>query len=187
MSIYVTRNSNGVITNAHIGADNVNFTFSNQWTVKAKDSGGTERTVMELTPAGDLWIKGDLKGGKIKGDYTIGSTGNKMEIFVDEPLGFSKNSGIRAINENGEELLRLGFQEYSSKIRAFLRFGLSYYREDGISIQGNTNWVSFGIQNNKVNLFAPISAWPTEGVDNIGDLPAGTVYLRSDSCLGVKR
>lgn len=187
MSIYVTRDSNGVITNAHIGADNVNFTFSNQWTVKAKDSGGTERTVMELTPAGDLWIKGDLKGGKIKGDYTIGSTGNKMEIFVDEPLGISKNSGIRAINENGEELLRLGFQEYSSKIRAFLRFGLSYYREDGISIQGNTNWVSFGLQNNKVNLFAPISAWPTEGVDNIGDLPAGTVYLRSDSCLGVKR
>ena len=29
--------------------------------------------------------------------------------------------------------------------------------------------------------------WPTEGVDDISSLPVGTVYLRSDSALGVKR
>ena len=34
---------------------------------------------------------------------------------------------------------------------------------------------------------ASTSMWPTEGVDNISALPSGAVYLRDDSCLGVKR
>ena len=115
----------------------------------------------------------------------MGTQGAKMEIFVDEALGFSKNSGIRGINSNGVELLRLGFQEYSSKVRAFLRFGGSYYMEDGLTVSDNNGIFTVGIREGKAYLSAMY--WPTEGVDNIGDLPPGTVYLREDSCLGVRR
>lgn len=163
-----------------IQADVINFNFTKKWDVY---SGNTK--VMGLDTQGNLWIAGEYRGGTITQNVSVGTSGSKMEIYVDEALGLSKNSGIRGINNSGEELLRLGFQEYSSKVRAFLRFGSSYYREDGLTVVDNNGTFTVGISEGKAYLNA--MHWPTEGVDNIGDLPPGTVYLRSDSCLGVRR
>ena len=165
-----------------IQADVINFNFTKRWDVY---SGNTK--VMGLDAQGNLWIAGEYRGGTIMQNVSIGTSGSKMEIYVDEALGLSKNSGIRGINNSGEELLRLGFQEYSSKVRAFLKFGLSSYSESGLTLVDNNGVFDVGIRDGKAFINAPFSGWPTEGVDNIGDLPPGTVYLRSDSCLGVKR
>lgn len=165
-----------------IQADVINFNFTKKWDVY---SGNTK--VMGLDTQGNLWIAGEYRGGTITQNVSIGTSGSKMEIYVDEALGLSKNSGIRGINNSGEELLRLGFQEYSSKVRAFLKFGLSSYSESGLTLVDNNGVFDVGIRDGKAFISAPFSGWPTEGVDNIGDLPPGTVYLRSDSCLGVKR
>lgn len=185
ISMMVKKNSSGYLeSGVYVSADNITFDFTH--TAQFFAVNGDQRTeVMNIRPNGDLWIKGDLLGGNIKGNYTLGTSGAKMEIFIDEALGLSKNSGIRGMNSNGVELLRLGFQEYSSKIRAFLRFGSSYYMEDGLTVVDNNGTFTVGIREGKAYLQA--MHWPTEGVDSIGDLPPGTVYLRSDSCLGVRR
>lgn len=185
LELVVHKDASGHLeSGVYVSADNITFDFTH--TAQFFAVNGDQRTeVMNINPNGDLWILGDLLGGNIKGNYTLGTSGAKMEIFIDEALGLSKNSGIRGINNNGVELLRLGFQEYSSKIRAFLRFGSSYYMEDGLTVVDNNGTFTVGIREGKAYLQA--IHWPTEGVDSIGDLPPGTVYLRSDSCLGVRR
>ena len=185
ISTYLTDyvDANGVrqiISVANINADQIKFNMTFDWEVKSGD-----KTVFYLDNNGNLTVAGNINGGTLTDNLIMGTQGAKMEIFVDEALGFSKNSGIRGINSNGVELLRLGFQEYSSKVRAFLRFGGSYYMEDGLTVSDNNGIFTVGIREGKAYLSA--MHWPTEGVDNIGDLPPGTVYLREDSCLGVRR
>ena len=162
-------------------------------TVFKSSSGDNKKIWIDATDGTLHAVNGHFSGdvtassGSITGNINIGTTGSKMQIFVDEALGLSKNSGIRGVNSSDQELVRLGFQEYSNKVRAFLRFGMTYYREDGLTLVDNNGTFTVGIRDGKAYMNAPLSCWPTEGRDNIGDLPPGTVYLRSDSCLGIKR
>ena len=61
--------------------------------------------------------------------------------------------------------------------RLLLKRGSSY----GLSISINSN--------NKVIIvpYNGTNGWPIEGVDDIGALPYGALYLRDDSCIGVRR
>lgn len=54
--------------------------------------------------------------------------------------------------------------------------------------RGNSKFNIYINSSGKI-IFEPssTSVWPTEGVDNIDALPSGAIYLRSDSCLGIKR
>lgn len=58
-----------------------------------------------------------------------------------------------------------------------------------ISFKRGNYSAKFYINSSGKLIFQPhaTSIWPTEGVDNIEALPSGAIYLRSDSCLGVKR
>ena len=128
MSIYVTRDTNGVITNAHIGADNVGFTFSNQWTVKAKDSGGTERTVMTLTPSGDLSIAGKFHG-EFDDNIVFGDGTKKMYIRPNQSYG----AELIGKDDDGNTVLSFGFTSGTIPLNGSLttvskaRLNLKYY------------------------------------------------------------
>ena len=103
ISLMVKKDGNGYISNASIKADNIDFTFTRSTNFI---SNGT--TVMNINSSGDLWIKGNLKGGNIQGNYTVGTTGNRMEIYVDEVhQGYITTSGLRGYDSNGNILLDL--------------------------------------------------------------------------------
>ena len=200
ISLMVKKTDDGYISNAKISADKINFTFTKSASFYAK-KGSTVTEVMNINPAGDLWIKGDLKGGKVKGDYTVGDDNTlQVEIYVDERIN------------NQIPLLHSGIRgKYNT--RTYMDFSLTgvagsgsdaYYvypylsMNDGkdyagyhmnltpasIKFSNNGYALQVGMDNSKILITG--SSWPKQGVDNINSLPSGTVYLRSDNCLCVK-
>ena len=176
ISLMVKKDGNGYISNASIKADNIDFTFTRSTNFI---SNGT--TVMNINSSGDLWIKGELKGGTIQGNYTIGTLGSKMEIYVDEAVGATKCSGIRGINSNNWEVIKLGMQEVGGNAIPSLRLndpnaGQMYLYPSQINIENPMSGVSavfvVGWSNNKVNIYANIPYWPS-----LNEVTAGQVYL----------
>ena len=93
------------VSHLNLMADDIDFTFSNQWTVKAKDSGGTERTVLTLTPSGDLTISGKFHG-QFDDNVTIGNSGNyRMRI---EPTS-TNGARLVGLDSSNDEVLTLGY------------------------------------------------------------------------------
>ena len=176
ISLMVKKDGNGYISNASIKADNIDFTFTRSTNFI---SNGT--TVMNINSSGDLWIKGELKGGTIQGNYTIGSLGTKMEIYVDENVGATKCSGIRGIDSNNWEVIKLGMQEVNGNVTPSLRLndpnaGQMYLYPKQINIENPISGVSavfvVGWSNNKVNIYANTPYWPS-----LNEVTAGQVYL----------
>ena len=176
ISLMVKKDSSGYISNASIKADNIDFTFTRSTNFI---SNGT--TVMNINSSGDLWILGDLKGGNIVGDYTIGSLGTKMEIYVDEIVGATKCSGIRAHDSNNWEVIKLGMQEVNGNVTPSLRLNIQsidqvYLYPDKIqfnhTISGVTPVLSIGWASNKVLIASPLDTWPS-----LSDVSVGEVYL----------
>ena len=176
ISLMVKKDGNGYISNASIKADNIDFTFTRSTNFI---SNGT--TVMNINSSGDLWIKGELKGGTIQGNYTIGTLGSKMEIYVDEAVGATKCSGIRGINSNNWEVIKLGMQEVGGNVIPSLRLndpnaGQMYLYPSQINIENPISGVSavfvVGWSNNKVNIYANTPYWPS-----LNEVTAGQVYL----------
>lgn len=103
ISLMVKKDGSGYISNASIKADNIDFTFTRSTNFI---SNGT--TVMNINSSGDLWILGDLKGGSITGNITIGTGTNKMYIRPNEA------DGAELVGFNGNtQLIELGFYSVS--------------------------------------------------------------------------
>ena len=200
---YVTSAEMGVFiddwgtSHASIKADKIDFTFSEEVSFYAKN-GNTITEVMNIRPNGDLWIKGDLLGGNIKGNYTIGSTGNKMQIYCDETIvGDWKASGIRGLDTDGYTVLNLGFSEMNGSTSPFLSLkGKQAFTQHEVQILirpdtlaflpivGNKPPITFGyaLGSNKLYLSTWLEAWPTR--DEVG---VGQVFLGDDEILRVRR
>ena len=172
----------GYISNASIKADNILFTFTRN---AEFISNGT--TVMNIDTGGNLWIKGDLKGGNIQGNYNIGSLGTKMEIYVDETVGATKCSGIRAHDSNNWEVIKLGMQEVNGNVTPSLRLndpnaGQMYIYPSQINIEnpisGVTSVFVIGWSNNKVNIWANVSNWPSLSNASVGQVYLDNGYLK---------
>jgi hypothetical protein len=161
ITLMVKKDANGYISNALIKADIIDFTFTQSTNF---NSGG--QTVMNINSSGDLWIKGDLKGGNIQGNYVVGTTGNKMEIFIDETIGATKCSGIRGRDSNNNEVINLGMQEVEGNIRASLTLNnpndnnRAILVPNGLSINSGGNGFTIGLVGT-VLIYAPINLWPT--------------------------
>jgi hypothetical protein len=165
ISLMVKKDSSGYISNALIKADDIDFVFTRavSWYWQSKAEANKR---MGLDSNGDLWIKGDLKGGNIQGNYTIGSLGSKMEIYVDEAVGATKCSGIRGRDSNNNEVINLGMQEVEGNIRASLTLNnpndnnRAILVPNGLSINSGGNGFTIGLVGT-VLIYAPINLWPT--------------------------
>ena len=82
ISLMVKKDGSGYISNASIKADNILFTFTRN---AEFISNGT--TVMNIDTGGNLWIKGEYRGGSITGNITVGTGTNKMYIRPNETDG----------------------------------------------------------------------------------------------------
>jgi len=179
ISLMVKKDSSGYISNALIKADIIDFTFTQSTNF---NSGG--QTVMNINSSGDLWIKGDLKGGNIQGNYVVGTTGNKMEIYTDETgYGGTKFSGIRGRDSNNNEVIDLGMQEVEGNIRASLTLNnpndnnRAYLVPNGLIINsGGLNSFIIGLVGT-VLIYAPINLWPTY-TNLVGQVYLDNGYLR---------
>ena len=215
ISMMVTKDANGYLeSGVYVQADRINFEFTKNTSFYAKN-GNSRVEVMNINTAGDLWIKGEYKGGKITGSVEVGSGTKKLYI---EPT----STGARLVGtDGGSEVLSLGFYAYNGVYEASLRLGRSYLKEKYgqfyasysnalstfeyellsssalIRLYNSTNnsnvaILRMGITNGKAliqatNYAGDSQMWPREGVDDISSLQPGTVYLRSDACLGVKQ
>lgn len=175
ITLMVKKDANGYISNALIKADIIDFTFTQSTNF---NSGG--QTVMNINSSGDLWIKGDLKGGNIQGNYVVGTTGNKMEIYADETgYGVTKTSGIRGFDPNNNELIDLRVitniqSQGELRLRADNNSNCVIYPQFLSFVSSNNESVTFGFDaNGKVYIYAPISKWPSLS----GSTVTGQVYL----------
>ena len=188
ISLMVKKDGSGYISNASIKADNILFTFTDIASFVAKQ-GSTQKEVMNINPNGDLWILGNLIGGNIQGNYNIGTTGNKMEIYVDEVRqGYITTSGLRGYDSNGNVLLDLRVLGTSTSDNS----GYLYlYSSDGKYSILDTRSISFIPSNGggaltfgyngdgKVYIYAPISYWPSlSGSTLVGQVYLDNGYLR---------
>ena len=174
----VKKDGNGYISNASIKADNIDFTFTRSTNFI---SGG--QTVMNINSSGDLWILGDLKGGSIQGNYTVGTTGNKMEIYADEVShGYITTSGLRGFDSNNNKLIDLrmlgtSLSDVEGELYLYSSDGYTlslFPRFIGFSAPNGGGYVTFGFDaNGKVYIYAPISKWPSLS----GSTVTGQVYL----------
>lgn len=174
ISLMVKKDGNGYISNALIKADKIDFTFTQSTNFI---SGG--QTVMNINSSGDLWIKGDLKGGNIQGNYVVGTTGNKMEIYADETgYGVTKTSGIRGFDPNNNKLIDLRVitniqSQGELRLRADNNSNCVIYPQFLSFVSSNNQSVTFGWDNNMVYIRAGISYWPSLSQTSV----TGQVYL----------
>ena len=193
ISLMVKKTSDGYISNANITADRINFKTGN-FSIKNQNN----QTTLALDSNGNLTVSGTINGGTINNNVIVGTSGNKVEIYIDETIfGSLKGSGIRGKNSDGKEVMRLGFAALDNSYTTpylILSYGKSSGNQHAIMYPDRVEFVvnntgkqiSFGISGSgKIDIHG--NAWPTEGVDDISALPTGAVYLRGDSCLGIKR
>jgi hypothetical protein len=130
----------------------------------------------------DAYVRGEIHA--TSGDFMAGTTGYKVEVFSDEKLGRYYQSGFRGLSPEGDELFKLGFHQYATKLIAALKFGLTQFRDYGMSIQDTAAFLDVKMEGNKVVIMAPYTAWPTK--DELESLVKGQVYIDSNGFLKVK-
>lgn len=169
ITLMVTKNASGYISNALIQADYIDFTFTKSTNF---NSGG--QTVMNINSNGDLWILGEYKGGSITGNITVGTGTNKMYIQPNE------QGGAHLIGKSGNNtVLELGF--FSSEY-PYLHIGQVNHE--------NSNWVQlewhrlrfgygpeFGVdRSSSIYKILICGTWPTSA----SEVMVGQVYRDGD-------
>jgi hypothetical protein len=182
--------------------------------VQITNDGKIKATDVDLTgkiTATSGSFKGSIEAssGSITGDITIGSGNNRITI---QPL----SDGARLLGQtkvSGSWDNRMGLGYDSSSFNMYFKSGsystqlynnqiLIYdnstspttYVQLGVRSNGGGTYLSlnkgtnsFSINFNGSKVYLNSTGWPTEGVDDISALPVGTVHLREDGCLGVRR
>ena len=171
ISLMVKKDGSGYISNASIKADNILFTFTRN---AEFISNGT--TVMNIDTGGNLWIKGEYKGGSITGDITVGTGTNKMYIKPND------QGGAHLIGKSGNDIvLELGFSSIASEYP---------YLHLGVVSHTNSNWVQlqwyrlrfgygpeFGVdRSSSIYKILICGTWPTSA----SEVMVGQVYRDGD-------
>lgn len=118
ISLMVTKNAKGYISNALIDADDITFVFTDAvtwyWQSQVDDN-----KRMGLDDEGNLWISGQYRGGTITDNVVVGTSGGKMAIYSDEVVtGSLKKSGIRGV-VGSNTVLDLGFTQLNSELSPY--------------------------------------------------------------------
>ena len=164
ISLMVKKDANGYLeSGVYVYADRINFTFTKTTSFYSKN-GSDITEVMNINPAGDLWIKGEYKGGRITGSVEVGNGTKKLYI---EPTA----AGARLVGtDGGTEVLSLGFYEYSGNYKASLRLGRSYFNETNGQVRRYSN------DNNSLAIVEYDASLSSAGI---------SVYFNSDYANGV--
>lgn len=118
ISLMVTKNEQGYISNALIDADDINFVFTDAVTWYWQQQSDANKR-MGLDSNGDLWISGQYRGGTITDNVVVGTSGGKMEIYSDEVVtGSLKKSGLRGV-VSSNTVLDLGFTQLNSELSPY--------------------------------------------------------------------
>ena len=118
ISLMVTKNAQGYISNALIDADDITFVFTDAVTWYWKSQAEANKR-MGLDSNGDLWISGQYRGGTITDNVVVGTSGGKMEIYSDEVVtGSLKKSGLRGV-VSSNTVLDLGFTQLNSELSPY--------------------------------------------------------------------
>ena len=176
-----------------VDADRINFKTGN---FRITNKSG--QTTLALDADGNLTVSGNFYGGNITRSVTVGTAGNKMEIYCDETvIGDLKASGIRGLGTDGKTVLNLGFTEMSGSSSPHLALkGKQAFTQNEVQILirpdqiaflpivGNKPPITFGyaLGSDKLYLSTWIECWPSR--DEVG---VGQVFLGDDEVLRVRR
>lgn len=200
ISMMVKKDANGYLeSGVYVYADRINFTFTKTTSFYSKN-GNDVTEVMNINPAGDLWIKGDLLGGNIKGNYTLGTAYYRVELYADErifgPSYPVLHSGIRGVNGGSTyfDLTVAGVGTGQSVApRLMMTDANSSPKNSTLGIQklrfkDNANGVTvdFGIEAGKIVLYGTQSAWYNYSQINDGTHIPGEVYVDDNGFMKVK-
>ncbi len=193
ISLMVTKNDDGYISNALVNADKINFVFTDAvtwyWQSKIDDN-----KRMGLDNKGNLWISGQYRGGTITDNVVVGTSGGKMAIYSDEVVtGSLKKSGLRGV-VGSNTVLDLGFTQLNSELSPyFWMHGTAPFIVRPATMTMHPYNMSFGIDSGNAIRFgigatgkiditgSSAGAWPSR--DEVG---VGGVFVGNDEILRVR-
>ena len=193
ISLMVTKNAQGYISNALIDADDIDFVFTDAVTWYWQSQTEANKR-MGLDSNGDLWISGQYRGGTITDNVVVGTSGGKMAIYSDEVVtGSLKKSGLRGV-VGSNTVLDLGFTQLNSELSPYfwmhgtapfiVRPATMTMHPYSMSIGIDSgNAIRFGIgATGKIDIAgSSASAWPSR--DEVG---VGGVFVGNDEILRVR-
>lgn len=193
ISLMVTKNAQGYISNALIDADDINFVFTDAVTWYWQQQSEANKR-MGLDSNGNLWISGQYRGGTITDNVVVGTSGGKMAIYSDEVVtGSLKKSGLRGV-VGSNTVLDLGFTQLNSELSPYfwmhgtapfiVRPATMTMHPYSMSIGIDSgNAIRFGIgATGKIDIAgSSAGAWPSR--DEVG---VGGVFVGNDEILRVR-
>ena len=185
ISLMVTKNAQGYISNALIDADDINFVFTDAVTWYWQQQSEANKR-MGLDSNGDLWISGQYRGGTITDNVVVGTSGGEMEIYSDEVVtGSLKKSGLRGV-VNSNTVLDLGFTRLNSELSPyFWMHGTAPFIVQPATLTMHPYSMSIGIDSGNAIRFgigatgkidiagSSASAWPSRDEVGIGGVFVG--------------
>lgn len=193
ISLMVTKNAKGYISNALIDADDIDFVFTDAVTWYWQSQTEANKR-MGLDSNGDLWISGQYRGGTITDNVVVGTSGGKMAIYSDEVVtGSLKKSGLRGV-VGSNTVLDLGFTQLNSELSPyFMMHGTAPFITQPVTMTMHPYSMSIGIDSGNAIRFGigPTgkieisgswpSAWPSRDEVGVGD-----VFVGDDEILRVR-
>lgn len=186
ISLMVTKNEQGYISNALVSADKINFVFTDAvtwyWQSKIDDN-----KRMGLDTGGNLWISGQYRGGTITDNVTIGTGTNNMVI---RPRGTNGAELVGLVNNN--TTIRLWFQGGDTGMLDLTgsHFSASYWDAGFLTYRTGSSGSAFAISmdgTGKIHIGSyanqgSMVVWPRSR----DDVEIGQVFLGNDEILRVK-
>ena len=194
ISLMVTKNAQGYISNALIDADDITFVFTDAVTWYWQSQAEANKR-MGLDSNGNLWISGQYRGGTITDNVVVGTSGGKMAIYSDEVVtGSLKKSGLRGV-VGSNTVLDLGFTQLNSELSPyFWMHGTApfivrpatltmhpYSMSIGID-SGNAIRIGIGATGKIDITVSSASAWPSSR-DEVG---VGGVFVEDNEIMRVR-
>ena len=186
ISLMVTKNDDGYISNALVNADDITFVFTDAvtwyWQSKIDDN-----KRMGLDDEGNLWISGQYRGGTITDNVTIGTGTNNMVI---RPRGTNGAELVGLVNNN--TTIRLWFQGGDTGMLDLTGsyFSASYWDAGFLTYRTGSSGSAFAISmdgTGKIHIGSyanqgSMVVWPRSR----NDVEIGQVFLGDDEILRVK-
>lgn len=194
ISLMVTKNAQGYISNALIDADDITFVFTDAVTWYWQSQAEANKR-MGLDSNGNLWISGQYRGGTITDNVVVGTSGGKMEIYSDEVVtGSLKKSGLRGV-VSSNTVLDLGFTQLNSELSPyFWMHGTAPFIVRPATLTMHPYSMSIGIDNGnairigigptgKIDVaVSSASAWPSSR-DEVG---VGGIFVEDNEIMRVR-
>lgn len=186
ISLMVTKNAQGYISNALVDADDITFVFTDAvtwyWQQQTEDN-----KRMGLDGGGNLWISGEYRGGTITDNVTIGTGTNNMVI---RPRGTNGAELVGLVNNS--TAIRLWFQGEDTGALDLIgsHFSASYWDAGFVTYRTGYGGGAFAINmdgTGKIHIGSyanqgSMAMWPTSR----NDVEIGQVFLGDDEILRVK-